>query len=71
LAYAFDNYLLSCSVCNRIIKQDRFPLATGSTRCDYGSRHNLADEQRLLLDPSVDPTEAWIDYDIRYYSVDW
>src|SRR6266481_3442684 len=33
LAYAFDNYLLSCSICNRTLKRDRFPLRSGATRC--------------------------------------
>jgi uncharacterized protein (TIGR02646 family) len=64
LAYAFDNYLLSCSICNRQLKKDKFPLAIGASRCSYMNRENLTEEPRLLLDPASDSTEAWIDYDV-------
>ena len=64
LAYTFDNYLLSCGTCNRVLKRDRFPLPSGAAPVIYAERHSLAAEPRLLLDPASDPTERWIDYDI-------
>ena len=60
LAYVFDNYLLSCSVCNRERKRDLFPVAMGSLRVEYASRGGLAAEARLLLDPASDPVESWM-----------
>ena len=64
LAYAFDNYLLSCGICNRVLKRDHFPLRPGAVAISYPERHRLEQEARLLLDPATDPTETWIEYDI-------
>lgn len=60
LAYSFENYFLSCSVCNRISKREHFPLLPGAPRLHYYQRQHLAEEQRLLLDPAVDPVEQWL-----------
>jgi uncharacterized protein (TIGR02646 family) len=49
LAYAFENYLLSCARCNRICKRDHFPLAPPAARVE-----------RLFLDPVADPVERWL-----------
>ncbi len=62
LAYAFDNYLLSCSTCNRLHKKDDFPRR--GMACAYVDRGRLDQEERLLLDPTTDPTETWVDYDL-------
>lgn len=63
LAYEFTNYVLACSVCNRIRKRERFPLAPGAVAVDYAGRGAVAAEARLLLDPVDDPVEAWIHVD--------
>ena len=63
LAYAFDNYLLSCGRCNGELKFGKFPLHLDGPPYSYGDRTALANEPRLLLDPATDPAEAWIAYD--------
>jgi hypothetical protein len=60
LAYAFDNYLLSCSRCNRIFKREHFPLTARGRRVTYAEREALDVEERLFLDPATDPVEAWV-----------
>ncbi len=60
LAYSFENYLLSCLRCNRTFKGDHFPLAPEARRIDHSTRVDLADEQRLFLDPVADPVEDWV-----------
>lgn len=60
LAYSFDNYLLSCSVCNRRFKSDHFPLRSGADRIAYPTRAALPDEQRLFIDPVTDTVEDWL-----------
>jgi hypothetical protein len=60
LAYVFNNYLLSCSVCNRTRKRDRFPLRPGGLRVVYDTRHDLAVEPRILLNPALDAVEEWL-----------
>jgi len=64
LAYDYENYLLSCTVCNQKCKRDRFPLENGATRTRFEDRERLAQERRLLLNPTLDPVEDWI-------AVDW
>lgn len=61
LAYVFDNYLLSCSVCNRVRKKDRFPLRPQGVRVAYATRATLASEPRLLLSATLDTVEDWLD----------
>lgn len=63
LAYAFENYLLSCSRCNRITKVNHFPIDIGSAHITYADRNKLATEARLLLDPVDDPVEEWLKVD--------
>jgi len=60
LAYECSNLFLSCGVCNRIRKKNRFPLRAGATRCTYSTRDALLTEGRILLDPVVDPVEEWL-----------
>jgi hypothetical protein len=61
LAYDLNNYLLSCSLCNRVRKRDRFPLRPGARlRTTYSQRKRLQTERRLLLHPEWDPVEDWL-----------
>ncbi len=60
LAYEFDNYRLSCSICNSSRKSDRFPLRRRARRVTYQDRARLRREARLLIDPSTDPVEEWL-----------
>jgi hypothetical protein len=61
LAYAFDNYFLSCAICNSpACKWDRFPLAPAASHADYATRTDLAGEQRLFVHPVDDPLDRWM-----------
>jgi hypothetical protein len=60
LAYAFENYLLSCRRCNSPCKSNKFPVAATARRVRHPDWAQLANEQRLLADPVVDPVEQWI-----------
>jgi uncharacterized protein (TIGR02646 family) len=60
IAYDFGNYFLSCKPCNQERKGDRFPVA-GNRRVRYESRDAIAREERILLDPAVDPVEEWLE----------
>ena len=61
LAYDLNNYLLSCSKCNRVHKRDRFPLrANARQRITYEQRRHLPTEARLLLHPEWDRVEDWL-----------
>lgn len=63
LAYDFGNYLLACSTCNSEWKRDRFPLEPGAVRVGFEARAQVDEEQRLLIDPVVDPVERWMKVD--------
>lgn len=63
LAYAFDNYLLSCSTCNRFTKVNHFPVESGTAHIVYATRNDVASEARLLLNPVDDPVEDWLSVD--------
>ena len=65
LAYVFDNYLLSCSTCNRIYKSNQFPLRPRARWITFHNRARLVREARLLLDPARDPIEQWLRVDWR------
>jgi uncharacterized protein (TIGR02646 family) len=61
LAYELNNYVLSCSLCNRVRKRDRFPLRPNAwRRITYELRRLLRTEARLLLHPEWDPVEDWL-----------
>lgn len=64
IAYKLSNYVLSCGVCNSSRKGNKFPLRPRASRVTYNSRHRLPREARLLLDPTVDPIEAWLTVNI-------
>jgi hypothetical protein len=60
LAYSFTNYVLSCSICNRTLKRDHFPLTSpGSKHYGFAQRSRLSREARALLDPVLDQVEDW------------
>ncbi len=61
LAYKLDNLLLSCSLCNRVYKRSRFPMRPGAKRVRFSDRSRIAREARLLLEPTIDPVEDWLD----------
>ena len=63
LAYSFDNYLLSCGLCNER-KGDRFPIEKGAARATYETRDRLLEEARLLTDPACDPVTQWLKVDV-------
>lgn len=50
LAYAWDNLLLSCELCNRARKRNVFPVREPAKRADTPER--IAQEEPLILDPS-------------------
>lgn len=60
LAYAYENYFISCSPCNRTRKGFRFPLRPRGSHVTFSQRHRLRTEARLLLDPVDDPVENWL-----------
>jgi hypothetical protein len=61
LAYMFANYFLSCSVCNRTRKRDRFPLRRGARHYHFRDEHRLDREARALLDPAGDAIDEWVE----------
>jgi len=62
LKYAYDNYFLSCNTCNSGRKRTEFPLARG-VPASYPARDRLPDEERLLLDPCLDPVDSVVKVD--------
>jgi len=69
MAYDFDNYLLSCSVCNSPIKGNRFPILPPGRRYDYAKASKIAKENRALIDPTADDVDDWmtIDFNIENF----
>ncbi|HEV7518961.1 MAG TPA: hypothetical protein VGR07_21935 [Thermoanaerobaculia bacterium] len=65
LAYEFTNYLLSCSTCNRVHKKSRFPLPSGVAPLAYAARAQLGQEPCLLVDPTADPVEEWMEINLK------
>jgi hypothetical protein len=63
LAYNASNYLLSCSVCNRVRKRDHFPLRLGARHYRFAQRSQLRQEARIILNPLLDPVEDWLKVD--------
>jgi len=55
LGHNWDNLLYSCDLCNRVYKNDRFPLAQGSVEANTPS-DDLSLEHPLIINPAkVDP----------------
>lgn len=59
LAYTFENYLLSCSVCNSSYKKTKFLTSPPDAYVDYTMRDQLDQEPRLFIDPVADPIDGW------------
>jgi len=56
LAYAWENLLLSCQLCNQRFKANHFPLEKGSPRARYHG-HDVARERPMFINPAdEDPT---------------
>jgi len=62
LAYDFQNYILACRQCNsRATKGTSFPLRRhDALRLRYENRGEWEQEERHLLDPSLDPIDGWL-----------
>jgi uncharacterized protein (TIGR02646 family) len=65
LAYAWDNLLYSCQLCNQRFKQNLFPLKDGRHRA-YSHTHNLSKEEPLLVDPSARDPSRYIGFREEY-----
>jgi hypothetical protein len=61
LAYDFQNYFLSCRVCNQE-KHTRFPLLDGF-RARFEDRDRLAEERPLLFNFATEPIDSWVSFD--------
>lgn len=59
LAYEFENFFWSCSLCNER-KGDVFPLSVGSSRTTFDTRNVIRVEERLLIDAVDDPVDEWL-----------
>jgi uncharacterized protein (TIGR02646 family) len=65
LAYEYENFLLSCTVCNSALKINKFPILPRSRPYDYSRRNRIRQERRALVDPAEDSVEGstTIDFD--------
>jgi uncharacterized protein (TIGR02646 family) len=61
LAYEWANLFLSCTLCNQRFKRNLFPLQT-PTRRARSHKEDVAAEDPLLLDPTVDDPETFISF---------
>ena len=61
LAYSFQNYLLSCTICNQKNKRTVFPVRPGTTRAAVDG--DLKAEAAILLEPTLDDVERMIYFD--------
>ncbi len=70
LAYTFSNYFLSCVTCNSRRKGSRFPLARGTRRLTFATENTIDQEQRLLIDPAIDPVEDWMQTELEDFRIE-
>lgn len=61
LAYAWDNLLLSCQLCNERFKENLFPLDKPENRV-RSHLEDLSKEKPLLIDPSAENPARWIGF---------
>ncbi len=61
LAYAWENLLISCELCNRRFKRNWFPLERGTTRV-RGPAGDIAQERPLLVNPAADDPASFITF---------
>lgn len=65
LAYAWENILASCEICNRRFKRNHFPLEKGSCRV-RGPAGDCSKERVLLIDPAAeDPDRCLVWHEHR------
>lgn len=60
LAYDWSNLLVSCNTCNRILKNDLFPLADEFQRDIL--HQDISKEQPLIINPAVDDPSLHLTY---------
>jgi uncharacterized protein (TIGR02646 family) len=61
LAYAWENLIFACEVCNRREKQSWFPVERGSVRA-RSPRHAIVRERPRFVDPASEPPEAHLTF---------
>lgn len=59
LAYAWDNLLFACALCNQRHKSDLFPLRDPAKRA-RSHKDDLSGEEPLLIDPSREDPARWL-----------
>jgi uncharacterized protein (TIGR02646 family) len=59
LAYAWENILASCEICNRRFKRNHFPLEKGSCRV-RGPAGDCSKERALLIDPAAEDPDRFL-----------
>jgi len=62
LAYKWNNLLFVCKSCNSDHKQNHFPLLQEIDRAST-PKNNLSAEKPVLIDPSLEDPDDFIDYD--------
>jgi uncharacterized protein (TIGR02646 family) len=61
LVFEWTNLFSSCQLCNQRFKRNLFPLRDGRSRA-RSHRHNLANEEPLLIDPAARTPEEHIGF---------
>lgn len=64
LAYDWDNLLISCPKCNRMIKQNLFPLINSSDRANKENK-DITAEKPILINPWIEDPESFIQYNLH------
>jgi uncharacterized protein (TIGR02646 family) len=65
LAYAWDNLLFSCQICNQRFKRNLFPIRDGRRRA-RSHHHKLELEQPLLIDPTLASPSEFLEFKEEY-----
>lgn len=63
LAYDWENYLISCKICNSDYKSNHFPILKGGKRAQKKG-DSLALEKSVLIHPVFENPEEFISFDI-------
>lgn len=61
LAYDYKNYCLTCAICNRAEKNDKFPLKDDTKRVSYEKKDEVGEETPLLINPMTDDPNEYFD----------
>lgn len=62
LAYAWDNLMLSCLMCNQRIKRNNFPLVNEEIRATVTHSYDYARETPIFINPLLEDPELHIDF---------